>query len=167
MTALGQLSFELRPHTTAVERPGGLQLTGSLRITGALSVDRDFNHGDQLLVQVIGMDGEIVATTEVTVSAPPLLRPDRGQGPRPARVRARLPREAHRLGRYRLSRAARSLSSRVARQRHHACFPVPLRATKAPERPDHARALRGHALAVLTAHRRRARLPDCSTRCPL
>jgi hypothetical protein len=71
-----QLSFETRPHPHAVREddPDGY-LQASLKIAGALWLDRNLYAGDELTVTVASADGEIIASgvAEVgTVSFPPI-----------------------------------------------------------------------------------------------
>lgn len=66
-----QLTFDVKP----LSIQGGLRINGSLKIAGALNVPYDLNHGDMLLIQVTGMDGEVLATSEATISAPPSFVP--------------------------------------------------------------------------------------------
>jgi len=68
---IGQLSFDIKP----LRDPERLHIAGSLRIADALSIPCDLNHGDMLLVQVSGPDGEILTTAEFAVAAPPSFIP--------------------------------------------------------------------------------------------
>jgi hypothetical protein len=76
MIDAGQLTFNIAPHPSAASRPGGLPVMGaSLAIKGALAIEEDLNHGDALTVTIANADGEIIATAQLEVAAPPSFVP--------------------------------------------------------------------------------------------
>jgi hypothetical protein len=69
---IGQLTFDVKPHP---EARGDMRIVGSLKIQGAIGVPCDLDHGDMLLVTVSGPDGEVLASCEATIAAPPSFVP--------------------------------------------------------------------------------------------
>lgn len=70
-----QLTFNIEPRDEAVDRPGGLQVAGEIKLRGALPVSVDLQHGDALIVVVTGIDGEVLAQCNAEISAPPAFLP--------------------------------------------------------------------------------------------
>jgi hypothetical protein len=68
---VGQLTFEVTPHRDLDD----LRIAGSLKLSGDLRVQRDLNHGDELLVTVTDADGSVLARAQATISAPPSFVP--------------------------------------------------------------------------------------------
>lgn len=74
-----QLSFDVTPrHAGAGVDPSGPPaevLGAELKLNGALGLDVNLEHGDELVVTIAGADGEVLARSEATVSAPPSFVP--------------------------------------------------------------------------------------------
>lgn len=76
-TRTGQLTLEVLVHpklAPKVER-GELTIAGEVKIAGALRVDEDLNHGDELIITVATADGRVLSRAYAAVAAPPPLLP--------------------------------------------------------------------------------------------
>lgn len=70
-----QLSFDVEPHPDldrkAREQERDLWLDGAIKVSGQLDVDVNLDHGDELIITIAGVDGEVLARHYATIDKPP------------------------------------------------------------------------------------------------
>lgn len=75
-----QLTLEFTTHPALAHQPGGGTILGALKLAIDVSIDRDLNRGDELLIQIGDADGTRLATcTAVVVAAGGVDLTDRGE----------------------------------------------------------------------------------------
>ena len=74
-----RLTLNVKPHPFLAEQAArdgqDLKIVGQLKIAGEFTVDRNLEHGDELVVTVTGADGEAIAQGICVVAGPPPLIP--------------------------------------------------------------------------------------------
>lgn len=76
-----QLTLDVLPHPAAAARGEDAYLAGSLKLSGDLRVDRDLNAGDELIIVVQSVDGEVLSSHKAEVgkvTLAPITSPDVG-----------------------------------------------------------------------------------------
>lgn len=69
-----QLSLQVDPHPSARRADGSPLVVGSLKIAGPLECPRNLQDGDELIVTVVGADGEVLSRHLAEVQAPSFAR---------------------------------------------------------------------------------------------